>query len=67
MDGEKYLNPEKTSRYIGAAVQTLARWRFEGEGPPFIRVGRKIMYAADDLDEWMAARRVSSTSAAKAA
>jgi hypothetical protein len=61
---KKYLNAEEASQFIGAAVQTLARWRCEGGGPPFIRVGRKIMYAIDDLIAWMNARRVSSTSEA---
>jgi predicted site-specific integrase-resolvase len=63
-DAKKYLTPEETSRFIGVAVQTLARWRCEGgQGLSFIRVSRrKIMYAAEDLKTWMDARRVSSTS-----
>jgi predicted site-specific integrase-resolvase len=63
-DAKKYLTPEEAGRFIGAAVQTMARWRCEGGGPPFIRVGRKIMYAAEDLTAWMNARRMASTSAA---
>lgn len=59
-----YLNAEETGRHIGTAVQTLARWRCEGGGPPFFRVGRKIMYGLKDLTAWMNARRVSSTSEA---
>ena len=60
---KKYLAPDEASQFIGAAVQTMARWRCEGGGPPFIRVGsRRIRYALDDLIAWMDARRVSSTS-----
>jgi predicted site-specific integrase-resolvase len=67
-DAKKYLTPDEAARLIGAASQTLARWRCEGGGPQFIRVGRKIMYGADDISVWMNSRRVSSTSeAAKAA
>ena len=61
-DAKKYLTPKETSRFIGVAVQTLARWRCAGGSPPFIRVGRKIMYAVEDLTAWMNARRVASTS-----
>lgn len=60
-----YFNAEETGRFIGVAVQTLARWRCEGGGPPFIKCGsRKIMYAVEDLTAWMNARRVASTSEA---
>ncbi len=62
-----YLTPAEAGRFIGAATQTLARWRCEGGGPDFIRVGRKIMYGRDDLIGWMSARRVSSTSQEKVA
>ena len=61
-DSKKYLTPDETALFTGAAVQTLARWRCEGYGPQFIRVGRKIMYAVEDLVAWMNAGRVASTS-----
>jgi hypothetical protein len=61
---KKYLTPDEASQLIGAAKQTMARWRVEGIGPQFIRVGRKIMYAVEDLILWMNSRRVSSTSEA---
>jgi len=61
---KKYLTPKETSQFIGAAVQTLAKWRSQGGvGPPFIRMGnRRIMYATDDLVAWMNSRRVRNTS-----
>lgn len=64
MDGDlkEYLTPGEAGRFVGVAMQTLARWRCDGSGPQFIRVGRKIMYAVADLTAWMNARRVSSTS-----
>ena len=41
-------------RYIPVAVQTLARWAVEGQGPPFIKVGRRIVaYRAGDLRAWL--------------
>ncbi|TZG25892.1 transcriptional regulator [Sphingomonas montanisoli] len=47
---------------VGTEPKTLANWRVLGKGPKFIRVGRKAMYHPDDLIDWLAARRVSSTS-----
>jgi predicted DNA-binding transcriptional regulator AlpA len=41
-------------QYIPVASQTLARWAVEGQGPPFIKVGRRIVaYRVGDLREWL--------------
>ena len=41
-------------RYLPVAAQTLARWAVEGQGPRFIKVGRRIVaYRAGDLREWL--------------
>lgn len=31
------------------SVKTLSRWREKQEGPPFIRLGRRILYPVDQL------------------
>jgi hypothetical protein len=38
--------------------RTLARWRRQGTGPPYIRLPGKIVYRKADLDEWLKKRRV---------
>jgi predicted DNA-binding transcriptional regulator AlpA len=48
------------SRYLGLSVKTLAMKRWDGTGPKFVKAGRVFYYRAD-LDEWLQARRVSST------
>ena len=41
-------------RYLPVASQTLARWAVEGQGPRFIKVGRRLVaYRAGDLREWL--------------
>ena len=45
-------------RYIPVASQTLARWAVEGQGPHFIKVGRRLVaYRAGDLREWLRSQR----------
>ena len=40
--------------YIPIASQTLARWAVEGEGPKFIKAGKRLVaYRAGDLREWL--------------
>lgn len=56
------LSEESAAPFVGTEPKTLANWRTLGKGPKFIRVGRKVMYHPDDIAEWVAARRVQSTS-----
>jgi hypothetical protein len=48
--------------YIGAAPRTLEKWRISGAGPPFIKVGRLVLYDVATLDRWLAERTHASTS-----
>lgn len=32
--------------------RTLQRWRAEGSGPPYIRIGGAIRYRLDDIEEY---------------
>ncbi len=44
-------------RDVGA-VQTLARWRCEGMGPSYIKIGGRILYLGADVLKWLEAHRV---------
>jgi predicted DNA-binding transcriptional regulator AlpA len=59
--GRKLRTPE-TSRYLGVSQSTLAKWRLYGRGPPYSKLGSIVVYDIDDLNEFAAARRRSSTS-----
>ena len=50
------------AKYVGLAVQTLAKFRVTGESPPYFKVGRQVMYDRADLDTWLLTRRRRSTS-----
>ncbi|KAB7645552.1 helix-turn-helix domain-containing protein [Polymorphobacter fuscus] len=57
------LNTEQAAAYCGLAATTMETLRCRGGGPRFVRYGRKaIRYVMSDLDQWMAARTVGSTS-----
>jgi hypothetical protein len=57
-----WLNTERAAQYIGYGVPTLERYRLSGAGPVYSRVGRRVLYHVDDLDEWMRLGRRRSTS-----
>lgn len=44
-----------------ATVGTLAVWRHEGRGPPYLRVGNRILYSGADLNAFLDACRVEPT------
>jgi predicted DNA-binding transcriptional regulator AlpA len=47
--------------YVGLAAQTLARWRCEGQGPAFLKIGRRVAYRAGDVRAWLRQRVRSNT------
>lgn len=56
------LRPEAAALALGVAKQTLARWRCEGQGPRFVKIGRRLVaYRREDLDAWISARGAGST------
>jgi len=58
------IDTRAAAEYLGVAVHTLENGRHRGGGPPFYRVGRKVVYDARELDGWLSERRHTSTSAA---
>lgn len=56
-----YLGTDKRGRPLIAA-KTLERWRIEGRGPAFRKLGRRVAYTRDDLLAWAEQQRRTSTS-----
>ena len=58
------MNAEMAAVFTGLAVATLAKLRCLGGGPPYLKLGRKVVYRRADLADWLDARRVANTSQA---
>lgn len=41
-----------TARYPGTTRQTWANKRWEGTGPAFFKVGRRVYYRVEDVVAW---------------
>jgi predicted DNA-binding transcriptional regulator AlpA len=53
-DDDTLIRRSDIPKYIPVACQTLARWATEGQGPRFIKVGRRLVaYRAGDLRDWL--------------
>ena len=59
----RLLRVQGAADYLGLATSTLAKMRLRGDGPPYAKVGRRIVvYELADLDAWLAGRKRRSTS-----
>jgi predicted DNA-binding transcriptional regulator AlpA len=56
------LTTKQAATYIGLSKSTLDHYRTAGQGPRFIKLGRKILYDTVDLDRWIDQHKQSSTS-----
>ena len=57
------LSEAEAAQYIGMSRSFLRQARMHGTrknrtpGPPFTKIGRKVLYLKDDLDAWLEAHR----------
>ncbi len=58
METIKYLTEKQVAEFSSIAVQTLRNWRQTRKGFPYIKVGRSVRYAVNDVEAFMEARRV---------
>jgi predicted DNA-binding transcriptional regulator AlpA len=56
------LTALEVAQLLGLKPKTLARWRWKGKGPVFRKIGRKIRYARNDIEEYIASSARRSTS-----
>jgi predicted DNA-binding transcriptional regulator AlpA len=61
-DTYTYLRSPEAAAYLKVSPSSLAKKRVYGDGPKFARWGKAIRYRREDLDAYMAARLVRSTS-----
>jgi predicted DNA-binding transcriptional regulator AlpA len=53
----RWLDARAAAARSGLTVGTLATYRSMGVGPPFRKLGRRVVYDPAELDAWMAAER----------
>ena len=59
----RLLTEKQAAPYIGMSRSFLRQSRMNGKrqnrtpGPPFLKIGRKVLYLAEDLDTWLLEHR----------
>jgi predicted DNA-binding transcriptional regulator AlpA len=55
----RLLTAAEAGEQTGLSVETLAQWRSQGKGPPYVKISRNcVRYRQCDLDGWLAERIV---------
>lgn len=62
IDNPLVLDARATAKRLGLSTSTLAKMRLSGDGPAYVKLGRRVVYRPEDLDAWIAANRFRSTS-----
>lgn len=56
--------PQEVADYLLVPKATLAQWRYLGQGPRFMKVGRFVRYRWSDVEAWLGTQSRSSTRSA---
>lgn len=65
------LKPEEFAAMIGLSPRTIANWRSNGKGPPYVKIGveppeghqdrRKVRYELQVAEKWALAHKYQRT------
>lgn len=62
----EHINQVELSRRWRLSPRTLERWRFQGTGPRYLKVGGRVVYRLEDIEAYEA-DQLRETGMAKAA
>jgi excisionase family DNA binding protein len=57
-----YLSERQVAEALNLSVRTLQRWRLEGRGPLFVRIGRAVRYPQSEIEKFLKSMLRQSTS-----
>jgi excisionase family DNA binding protein len=54
---EKYLTTEEVAQLLRTSPESVRYWAHAGKGPKSFKVGRRRLYAREDIEAFIAAAR----------
>lgn len=52
-DVDRLMTVPEAVSYLRISIATLARMRGEGKGPPYMKIGRRVLYRKSSLDLYL--------------
>ncbi|RKT78678.1 helix-turn-helix protein [Terracoccus luteus] len=59
------LTTDEVAALCRTVPATVRYWRHVGTGPQGFKVGRRVLYASDDVSTWLEGRRVADGAVAR--
>jgi predicted DNA-binding transcriptional regulator AlpA len=50
---QRLLNERQVADSCSISVLTLRKWRSEGRGPRYVKIGALVRYRPEDVDAWI--------------
>jgi excisionase family DNA binding protein len=60
----EYLTTHEVAETLRTSAETVRYWRHVGKGPRSFKVGRRVLYAVEDVEAFIAAARNNGQPAA---
>lgn len=58
----RLIDEGEAAELLGLNQHTLKMWRLAKEGPPYIKMGKRIVrYSVEDLMQWCGSNRIDNT------
>jgi len=56
------MNEQQAAIFLGMSISWMQRTRWEGGGPPYVKINHAVRYRQNDLEKWIEGRLQNSTS-----
>ena len=56
-----HMRTPQAAAYLGLSSSTMEKMRLRGNGPPYAKFSRLVIYAVSDLDDWVGSHKRLST------
>ncbi|KRF10919.1 helix-turn-helix domain-containing protein [Nocardioides sp. Soil796] len=56
----EYMTTQEVAATLRTSPETIRYWRHTGKGPRSFKVGRRVLYAKEDIDAFIAAAMAES-------
>jgi excisionase family DNA binding protein len=57
-----FLTTAEVAQIVRAPAETVRYWRHLGKGPRNFKLGRRVLYDRDDVEQWIAKQRAQQSS-----
>jgi DNA-binding transcriptional MerR regulator len=61
MTQQRYMTTHEVAELCRTSPESVRFWRHLGKGPRSFRVGRRVLYAVEDVERWLDAERERQT------